>query len=99
MLNHSMAEPSESGETDGPPFDAAALKQWIAMRPGHPDNYPEILTAEEAAGLLRVHKNTLLGLIKTQGLPARKVGREWRLLKTAVLAWLAGDDHHEGAGP
>jgi excisionase family DNA binding protein len=48
----------------------------------------EVLTLAEAAAYLRVPERDLLPMISTQGLPARKIGEEWRLLKSAVQDWL-----------
>jgi excisionase family DNA binding protein len=52
----------------------------------------EVLTLEEAAGLLRAAAADVLALIETGELPARRLGGDWRLSRTAVLAWLRGDD-------
>ncbi|WP_311316798.1 helix-turn-helix domain-containing protein [Curtobacterium sp. PhB130] len=51
----------------------------------------EILTAEEAAALLRVSSKTLLSLARNGALPGEKVGRAWRFLKSDVLAYVRGD--------
>jgi excisionase family DNA binding protein len=51
----------------------------------------EVLTLEETAELLRVEPGDVLALIEAGELPARLLGRQWRLSRTAVLAWLAGD--------
>lgn len=47
------------------------------------------MTVPEAAAALRVHKRTILMLIRDRGLPARKVGSQWRISPAAVEAWLA----------
>ena len=39
----------------------------------------ELLTVQEAAGLLRVHRNTIYAMIHDGRLPAFKVGRVWRI--------------------
>ena len=46
---------------------------------------------EETAELLRVEPGDVLALIGAGELPARLLGRQWRLSRTAVLAWLRGD--------
>ena len=48
----------------------------------------DVLTLEEAAAYLRLSETDVLRLIRDQGLPARQVGREWRLLLTAIRDWL-----------
>jgi excisionase family DNA binding protein len=53
---------------------------------------PEVLTVEMVAELLRVDPEAVRALAREGGLPARKIGREWRFSRTAVLRWLAGED-------
>src|SRR5215813_13972311 len=52
----------------------------------------EVLTLEEAAGLLRAEPGDVLALLESGELPARRLGQTWRLSRTAVLAWLRADD-------
>lgn len=52
---------------------------------------PEILTRTEAAAYIRVSEKTLGELARAQRIPAQKVGREWRFLRTALEDWLAGE--------
>lgn len=47
------------------------------------------LTIDEAAAALRVDKKSIFTAIKENGLPARKVGRSWRISPAAIDAWLA----------
>jgi excisionase family DNA binding protein len=47
---------------------------------------PELLTTVEVASLLRVHPKHVYRLLK-KGLPARRVGSEWRFDRGEVLAW------------
>lgn len=47
------------------------------------------MTLDEAADALRVHRRTVQALILKRGLPARKVGYQWRIDPDAVRAWLA----------
>ena len=48
----------------------------------------EVLTLAEAAAYLRVTENEVSRLIRDQGLPGRKLGDDWRFLKTALQDWL-----------
>ena len=50
---------------------------------------PDVLTLSEAAAYLRLPETEVVRLIREQGLPARQVGSEWRLLLTAIRAWLS----------
>ncbi len=47
---------------------------------------PQLLTTEEVAKLLHVHPKHVYRLLK-KGLPARRVGSEWRFDRPEVLAW------------
>ena len=53
---------------------------------------PEVLTVEQAAELLQVDADTVRVLAREGTLPGRKVGREWRFARTALLRWLSADD-------
>jgi excisionase family DNA binding protein len=48
----------------------------------------EVLTLAEAAAYLRVPEADVLQIVSTQGLPGRKIGKEWRFLKFALQRWL-----------
>lgn len=48
----------------------------------------EVLDVEEAAQLLGVSPWTVREQAKRGSLPARKVGREWRFSRQALLGWL-----------
>jgi putative molybdopterin biosynthesis protein len=48
-----------------------------------------LLTTEEVAGLLRVHPKHVYRLLR-KGLPAHRVGGEWRFDRGDVLAWAGG---------
>lgn len=50
----------------------------------------EVLTAADAASLLRVSSKTVLSLARAGVLPGEKVGRAWRFLKSDVLAYVRG---------
>jgi excisionase family DNA binding protein len=52
----------------------------------------EVLTAEEAADLLRVSTKTILALARDGSLPGEKVGRAWRFLRADLLEYVRG--HH-----
>jgi excisionase family DNA binding protein len=48
----------------------------------------DILTLPEVAAYLRLPEEDVLQLIDEQGLPARRIGKDWRFLKEAVQYWL-----------
>lgn len=49
----------------------------------------EVLNLEEASELLGVSSKTLLKILREEEMPARKIGREWRFYRQALLNWLA----------
>jgi len=51
----------------------------------------EVLTAEEAASLLRVSTKTVLTLARDGVLPGEKVGRAWRFVRADLLDYLRGN--------
>jgi excisionase family DNA binding protein len=50
---------------------------------------PDVLTLEQLAELLQVDEKTVRALAAKGELPGRKLGREWRFSREAVLDWLA----------
>jgi excisionase family DNA binding protein len=52
---------------------------------------PTFLTTEEVIGILRVNARTLYRLIRTGGLPAVRVGRQWRFRRSDLEDWLGRD--------
>ena len=57
----------------------------------------EVLTLPEIAAYLRVPEEAVSELVSKNGLPAQKIGGEWRFLKRAVAEWLhyGPSIHHE----
>jgi excisionase family DNA binding protein len=50
----------------------------------------EVLTVEQAADLLQIEPDAVRELAEAGELPGRRIGEEWRFLRSAVLAWLGG---------
>ena len=48
----------------------------------------EILNMQEICELLNVSEKTMIKLLKEENIPARKIGREWRFSRTAVIQWI-----------
>jgi excisionase family DNA binding protein len=57
-----------------------------------PGAAPEVLTAEQAAELLQTDAAAVRALADAGELPGRRIGDDWRFLRSAVLAWLGGAD-------
>lgn len=49
----------------------------------------EILNMEEAAELFGVSIKTFIKLLREEDVPARKIGREWRFSRQALIEWLS----------
>ena len=48
----------------------------------------QVMTATEAATYLKMHVKTVCRLAKEGKIPARKVGGEWRFLRSTLDSWL-----------
>jgi excisionase family DNA binding protein len=57
----------------------------------------QLLRTEEVATMLRVHPKQVYRLLR-KGLPARRVGSEWRFSRDDVLAWSGGKPARPAAG-
>ena len=55
-------------------------------------DYPTALSVEEVAQILRVSSKTVYKIIRNQELPAVKIGREYRIAKSAVVDHLRNLD-------
>ncbi len=55
----------------------------------------EVLSLEEASQLFQVSSKTFLKLLREENIPARKIGREWRFSRTALLNWMAEGNSKE----
>ena len=60
----------------------------------------DILTIDEAAELLGVSVKTFNKVLHTENIPARKIGREWKFSRQALIDWVGNgrsQDFYEGA--
>jgi excisionase family DNA binding protein len=62
----------------------------MVTRTGNPNDFNEILTVKEVAALLGISTHAVYRLITEKKIPARKAGKSYLFLKSALLAWLAG---------
>jgi excisionase family DNA binding protein len=58
---------------------------------GH-DESIEVMTSVEAAEYLKMHVKTVCRLAKEKKIPAKKVGSEWRFLRSVLDRWLAQEE-------
>lgn len=56
---------------------------------GADDPAHQVMTSLEAAEYLQMHVKTVCRLAKEGKIPARKVGSEWRFLRTVLDSWLS----------
>ena len=52
------------------------------------ERVPDILTFTECRQLLKVGKNTLLGLLHSGEIEVFRIGNRWKIPKTAVLEYI-----------
>lgn len=57
--------------------------------PRAPEPTREILNIEEAAQLLGVSTKTFAKVLRDGEIPGRKIGREWKFSKQALITWVA----------
>lgn len=55
----------------------------------------EILNMEEASEFFNVSIKTFIKLLKEEKVPARKIGREWRFSRQALVQWLSSGDSQQ----
>lgn len=48
----------------------------------------EILTLDDAAAFLKLHRRTVETMLLKGTLPGKKLGRQWRILKSELIAHL-----------
>lgn len=58
----------------------------------------DILSVEEASQILRVGRVAVCRALQRGTLPGVKVGGQWRLSKTRLMEYLAGDTGRAGKG-
>ena len=73
------SEANKHGDTNGR-SDANTPTSLNAQR--------DILTIAEAADLLGVSEKTFNKVLHAQNIPARKVGREWKFSRAALIEWV-----------
>jgi excisionase family DNA binding protein len=49
----------------------------------------QIMTLQEVSDYLRVHPSTIYRILKHKGLPAFKIGTDWRFVAGDIENWIA----------
>jgi excisionase family DNA binding protein len=60
-----------------------------------PEKRPRIMTIEELAKYLRLHKSTVYRMVRQGEMPSSKIGNQWRFRKDVIDAWLSKKEHIE----
>ena len=55
------------------------------------EQFGEVLTTTEVIKYLKVSRKTLLKLVRGEKIPARKVGKDYRYLKSEIDKFLRGE--------
>ena len=53
--------------------------------------FPEVMTTDDVMDYLKISRKTLMKLIKEGSIPGRKVGKNYRYLKSEIEKYLKGD--------
>jgi excisionase family DNA binding protein len=72
------------GETPMPNYSDSS-KVYI----GGADQSGQVMTSVEAAEYLKMHVKTVCRLAKEGKIPAKKVGSEWRFMRSVLDSWLS----------
>ena len=54
----------------------------------------ELLTADELSKILRVPKTTLYTLSQQGKIPALKIGKHWRYIKSEIKKWIEANNRY-----
>ena len=60
------------------------------------DRRPTIMTLEEVAKYLRVHKSTVYRMAREGAIPSTKVANQWRFKKARIDEWLLDREDENG---
>jgi len=72
--------------------EPAATVGSYSFQPYDPTLPPEVMSAEQASQFLQVEEAVVVELAEAGQLPGRKLGRDWRFSRAALVAWLSGPD-------
>ena len=73
---------------NAPIFDVQAFARLVAVEVAHlleQSLGDDVLNTEQAAALLKLHPDTVTSLANQGKLPARKIGRDWRYVRSQLL--------------
>ena len=79
----SDAQPSPNGATPATADDRANSSPVLAV------DTETVLDVEDVAALLRVGRNTVYSLVAKNQIPHRRLGKQIRFSRAAVMSWLS----------
>lgn len=75
--------------------DSPAEEKSSPGPPSRMDRRPTIMTLEEVAKYLRVHKSTVYRMAREGTIPSTKVANQWRFKKARIDEWLMEREKEE----
>jgi len=69
---------------------AVANERELVTLPVCPANDEQVLDVEETARMLRVGRNTIYELVGRNEIPHRRLGKQIRFSRDALMSWLGG---------
>lgn len=60
------------------------------------EEYEDILSAQAVSYILGIGKNLTLKLLQSGEIPAKKVGKQWRILKSDLILYLKSPSNIKG---
>lgn len=81
-----------SSRSSSSPAANAAADATVAPKPpvdGATANADAVLTVDDVAALTRVGRNTIYSLVARNQIPHRRMGKQIRFSRAAVMSWLA----------
>ena len=97
-LTPNVSKPGDASSSDAVLLELRAMRSelsrlqgWLAeqMQGAGVPVQDEVLTRSQAAKLLRVCSESVTKLVRDEGLPCLRVGKEYRFLRSKVVSWLA----------
>src|SRR4029077_2601497 len=80
----------------GEPAATVGSYSFQPFDPTLPTLPPEVMSAEQAGQFLQVAEALVIELAQAGQLPGRKLGRDWRFSRAALVAWLSSPDPEGG---
>ena len=62
------------------------------MNQEYPEKRHRIMTIEEVAKYLRLHKTTIYRMVRLGENPYSKIGNQWRFRKDVIDAWISNKE-------